>query len=114
MIGKGEAAPSLEEVEVGESEYAELLKKAYRATDFKKPRNAIGMVKDIPVPEMEALMRANVKVGDDDLLGLARARAQAVREWLAGEGAVPGERIFVLEPKVEAFGEGGAVQFSLR
>ena len=45
---------------------------------------------------------------------LARARAQAVRDWLAGEGGVPGERIFVLEPKVEALGEGGEVQFSLR
>ena len=114
MIAKGQAAPSLEEVEVGEAEYAELLKKAYRAADFKKERNMIGMVKDIPVPEMEALLRANAQVGDDDLLALARARAQAVRDWLAGEGGVPGERIFVLEPKVEALGEGGEVQFSLR
>ena len=114
MIAKGQAAPSLEEVEVGEAEYAELLKKAYRAADFKKERNLVGMVKDIPVPEMEALMRANAKVGDDDLLALARARAQVVRDWLAGEGGVPGERVFVLEPKVEALGEGGEVQFSLR
>ena len=114
MIAKGQAAPSLEEVEVGEAEYAELLKKAYRAADFKKERNMIGMVKDIPVPEMEVLLRANAQVGDDDLLALARARAQAVRDWLAGEGGVPGERIFVLEPKVEALGEGGQVQFSLR
>ena len=114
MIAKGQAAPSIEEVEVGEAEYAELLKKAYRAADFKKERNLVGMVKDIPVPEMEALMRANAKVGDDDLLALARARAQVVRDWLAGEGGVPGERVFVLEPKVEALGEGGEVQFSLR
>lgn len=74
----------------------------------------IGLTKDIPVPEMEALMRANVKVGDAELRALAQQRAQAVREWLAGEGAVPGERIFVLEPKVEAVAEGGQVQFSLR
>lgn len=114
MIAKGQAAPSIEEVEVGEAEYAELLRKAYRAADFKKERNLVGMVKDIPVPEMEALMRANAKVGDDDLLALARARAQVVRDWLAGEGGVPGERVFVLEPKVEALGEGGEVQFSLR
>ena len=59
-------------------------------------------------------MRANVKVGDAELRALAQQRAQAVREWLAGEGAVPGERIFVLEPKVEAAAEGGQVQFSLR
>lgn len=114
MIAKGQAAPSLEEVEVGEAEYAELLKKAYRAADFKKERNMVGMVKDVPVPEMEALLRANAHVGEADLVTLARARAQSVREWLAGEGGVPGERVFVLEPKVEALGEGGEVQFSLR
>ena len=61
-----------------------------------------------------ALGKALKEVGDDDLLALARARAQVVRDWLAGEGGVPGERVFVLEPKVEALGEGGEVQFSLR
>ena len=43
---------------------------------------------------------------------LARARAQVVQDWLAGGGV--SERVFVLEPKVEALGEGGEVQFSLR
>ncbi|MDI3514971.1 MAG: hypothetical protein PWP40_2200 [Rhodocyclaceae bacterium] len=114
MIARGEEAPSLEEIEVGAEEYPALLEKAYKAADFKKPRNLIGLTKDLPVPEMEALMRANVKVGDAELRALAQRRAQAVREWLAGEGGVPGERIFVLEPKVEALGEGGQVQFSLR
>lgn len=114
LIAKGQAAPPLDEVEVDGAEYAELLKKAYRAADFKKARNVIGMVKDVPVAEMEALMRANAQVGDAELRALARARAQAVREWLAGEGGVPGERVFVLEPRVEALGDGGAVSFSLR
>ncbi len=114
MIARGEDAPSLEEVEVSAAEYPALLEKAYKAADFKKPRNLIGLAKDLPVPEMEALMRANVKVGDGELRTLAQQRGQAVREWLAGEGGVPGERIFVLEPKVEALGEGGQVQFSLR
>ncbi|MDX9885384.1 DUF748 domain-containing protein [Thauera sp.] len=114
MIARGEDAPSLEDIEVGAEEYPALLEKAYKAADFKKPRNMIGLTKAIPVPEMEALMRANVKVGDAELRTLAQQRAQAVREWLVGEGAVPGERIFVLEPKVEAAGEGGQVQFSLR
>ena len=114
MIARGEDAPSLEDIEVGADEYPALLEKAYKAAEFKKPRNMIGLTKAIPVPEMEALMRANVKAGDAELRALAQQRAQAVREWLAGEGAVPGERIFVLEPKVEAAGEGGQVQFSLR
>lgn len=99
---------------MGAEEYPELLKKAYREGDFDKPRNFIGMAKDVPVPEMEALILANTPVGDNELRALAQQRAQAVRDWLAGEGGVPGERIFVLEPKVEAAGENGQVQFSLR
>ena len=114
MIARGQEAPSLEDVEVSAEEYAALLEKAYKAADFKKPRNLIGLTKDLPVPEMEALMRANVVVGEAELRALAQQRAQAVREWLVGEGAVPGERVFVLEPKVEPLGEGGQVQFSLR
>ena len=114
MLARGEEAPSLEDIEVSGDEYPELLKKAYKAADFKKPRNFIGLAKDIPVAEMEALMRENVKAGDAELRALAQQRAQAVREWLVGEGGVPGERVFVLEPKVEAGGEAGQVQFSLR
>jgi len=37
-----------------------------------------------------------------------------VKDWLIVEGGVPAERIFVLEPKVEATGGQGQVVFSLR
>ncbi|MFT3758563.1 DUF748 domain-containing protein [Thauera sp.] len=114
MVAKGQEAPSLDDIEVGAEEYGELLKKAYREGDFKKPKNFIGMTKDVPVADMEALILANATVGDNELRALAQRRAQAVRDWLAGEGGVPGERIFVLEPKVEAAGDSGQVQFSLR
>ncbi|WP_107220566.1 DUF748 domain-containing protein [Thauera aromatica] len=114
LIARGEEAPSIEEIEIGAGEYPELLKKAYREADFKKPRNLIGLAKDLPEAEMEALMRANVAVGDAELHALARQRAQAVRDWLVEEGKVPGERIFLLEPRVEPAGEGGQVKFSLR
>ncbi len=33
---------------------------------------------------------------------------------MIAQGGIPGERIFVLEPKVEPVAEGGQVQFSLR
>ena len=64
--------------------------------------------------DMEALILSNTEVSEQDLRALAQQRAQAVRDWLAEAGKVPGERIFVLEPKVEAAGEAGQVQFSLR
>ncbi len=114
LVAKGETAPSLDDIEVGEAEYPELLKKAYRSGEFKKPKNLIGMIKDVPVADMEALILANIEPGEPELRALAQQRAQAVRDWLVGEGEVPSERIFVLEPRVEAVGEKGQVQFALR
>jgi hypothetical protein len=114
MMARGEEAPSIDDIEVGAEEYPELLKKAYRAADFKKPRNFIGLLKDLPVAEMEQLMIAGTTVSDEDLRALAQRRAQMVKDWLSGEGHVPGERLFLLEPKVEAIGDGGQVVFALR
>jgi hypothetical protein len=49
---------------------------------------------------------------------LAESRATAARDWLAEQGAVPGDRMFVLEPKVEAESggkkTGTRAEFSLR
>lgn len=114
MVGKGQDAPSVDDMQVSPQEYPELLKKAYKEADFKKPRNMIGLTKDLPVPEMEALMIANIAVGDADLRALAEQRAQEVKNWLTTEGKVPAERVFLLAPKVEAIAEGGQVQFALR
>lgn len=114
MVGSGKEAPSVDAIEVDAAEYPELLKKAYRAAEFEKPKNFFGLVKDLPPAEMEALLLANLKVGDEELRGLARRRAQAVREWLTSAGEVAGERVFVLEPKVEPAADGGQVQFALR
>jgi hypothetical protein len=33
---------------------------------------------------------------------LAERRAVASRDWLVGQGGVSGDRVFVLEPKIEA------------
>ncbi len=114
LLAKGEAAPSLDDIELSEAEYPELLKKAYRAGDFEKPTNFIGMIKDIPLADMEALILANTELGERELHALAQQRAQTVRDWLVGEGAVASERIFVLEAKVEAATAAGQVRFALR
>ncbi|MBP8018858.1 MAG: DUF748 domain-containing protein, partial [Hylemonella sp.] len=41
-------------------EYEALLKRVYRRANIVKPRNLVGLVKDISVPEMEALLLANL------------------------------------------------------
>ncbi|NMG75054.1 DUF748 domain-containing protein [Aromatoleum diolicum] len=102
MVRKGEDAPSLDEITLSDEEYGIWLKRVYRDADFKRPRNAIGLLKDLPVPEMEALMLANTKVDDEALRQLAQRRAQTVKDKLLEDGKVPADRVFLLAPKVEA------------
>ena len=66
---------------------------------FPKPRNFIGMAKDLPVPEMEKLMLTHIQVTDDNLRQLAVERASHVRDRLVASGKVESERVFLVEPK---------------
>jgi hypothetical protein len=108
-----------EEIAVTAEEYPKYLTAAYRAADFPKPRNVIGLLKDLPVPEMEALMLTHAGATDDDLRQLASDRAQRVKNWLADRGQIPAERVFLTAPRLSADGikdKGSAsrVDFSLR
>jgi uncharacterized protein involved in outer membrane biogenesis len=102
LVKKGMEAPSLDNVVVDAKEYPEYLKKAYREEKFPKPRNFIGMVKDLPVPEMEKLMYTHLQVTDDDLRLLAQGRAKAVKDYLLASKQVEPERVFLVEPKTLA------------
>jgi hypothetical protein len=65
-------------------EYPALLKEVYKRADITKPRNLVGMAKDIPVPDMEALLLAAIPVGADAMRELAVARGVAVKDtWPA-------------------------------
>ena len=98
LAKKGEAPASVDEVVLDQKEYATWLKKAYKKEKFPKPRNVLGVAKDLPVPEMQNLMLANLAVTDDDLRQLAFARANAVKDYLTGSGKIEAARVFVLEP----------------
>ncbi len=99
-VKKGEEAASVEDVSVGKDEYAKYLERAYKQEKFPKPRNAIGLAKDLPPEEMEKLMLANAEVTEDDLRQLANRRAQSVKDHLVEKGKVPQERVFLLAPKL--------------
>jgi len=88
------------DVILAEGEYNTYLARAYRQARFPKPRNLIGLAKDLPPAEMEKLMLANQTVTDEDLRTLATARAQATQSWLVEQGQVPLGRIFLLPVKV--------------
>ena len=106
-------------VTVGRDEYPDLLRRAYRDETFAKPRNLLGLPRDLPVAEMEKLMLANAEIDEDDLRALGNQRAQAVKTWLQRHGQVPPERMFIVAARVgRASKEGSAapsrVDFALR
>lgn len=75
-------------------EYEALLKRVYRRANIVKPRNLVGLAKDISVPEMEALLLANLPATDANLQELALQRAVVVRDYLASL-KVPSNRLFL-------------------
>ena len=99
MSKKSGETPSLDSIIVTSQEYPEYLKRAYKDEKFPKPRNIIGLAKDLPVPEMEKLMLTNTKVTEDDLRALANERAHAVMDYLLQSKQVGEERIFVVAAK---------------
>ena len=118
MVKKGEEAGSFDEIEVTPEEYEKYLTLAYKEAKFSKPKNLIGLAKSLPVSEMEKLMLANINAGESEMHELADQRASVARDWLLERGNVPPERLFVLEPKIEAERDdkkvGSRVEFSLK
>jgi len=95
----GQPAPALDNVCVEPAEYPKYLAQAYKVEKFPKPRNFIGMAKNLPVPEMEKLMLTHLQVTDDDLRRLAIERTSRVRDHLVAMGGVDPGRVFLVEPK---------------
>ena len=99
LARKGQAPRSVDEVQIDKGEYEQYLKTAYGEESFPKPRNAIGLAQNLPVPEMEKLMMQYAKVSDDDLRQLSTQRAQTVRDALLATGQVGADRLFVVAAK---------------
>lgn len=117
LQNKGGDAESADAVRIAPEEYKTYLTRVYKAGKFPKPRNFIGLQKDLPVEEMEKLLLANLPAGDEELRLLARQRAENVQTWLIEQGKVAAERIFLVPGKAKAeapAGAGGRVEFALR
>ena len=99
LVKKGAPAVPVDDVTVGPEDYEKYLNLAYRAEKFPKPRNFIGMVKGLPVPEMEKLMLTHIEAGDEELRQLASQRANAVQAAILRSGKIEAERLFIVEPK---------------
>jgi uncharacterized protein involved in outer membrane biogenesis len=99
LVRRGEAVKSVDEVRIEDSEYPQYLKSAYGEETFPKPRNLIGLARDLPVAEMEKLMMQHAKASDDDMRLLANQRAQAVRDALLATKLVTTDRLFIVAAK---------------
>ena len=91
-------------LEVTPAEYPALLKSVYQRADLPKPRNLVGMAKDIPQADMEALLLASMTVSNDTMRDLAVARSVAVKDYLASR-LLPEDRMFLGAPQVVRQGE---------
>ncbi len=112
-MARAGATPPEQGLVVAPEEYPALLKEVYRRADIPKPRNVIGLAKDIPQAEMEALLLAAVPVTPDLLRELAVARAMAVRDYLAGRELAQ-ERLFLGAPQLGRKGEDWKPQAELQ
>jgi len=77
-----------------DAEYPEFLLAAYKRSEIKKPRNMVGLAKDLPTREMEDLLMADITVDDEAIRALALDRAAAVRDHLLAQ-KLASERLFL-------------------
>lgn len=77
------------------------LEAAYKASNLPdRPRNALGLLKSVPVAEMEARLLASVPVGPEQFTTLANQRADRVKAYLVNKLAP--ERVLLTASRVEA------------
>lgn len=82
------------DIQVLPEEYEKYLTAVYKKEKFPKPRNLLGIAKDLPPGEMKKLIITNIVIGDAELTTLAQERVVAVKNYLVAKGTVPAERIF--------------------
>ncbi len=101
-------APGSAPASVPAAERDRIVREIYKDTKLpNKPRNLVGWPKDIPVPEMETMLRNAQPVSADLARELALRRGIAVRDALVAKG-VASERLFLAAPKLRTAGEGDA------
>lgn len=95
MMGVQDAYGSESDVaSLTEAQKLAALKQVYRKSVKDKPRNIVGLSKDLPAQEMKALILQNMVIPTTAWEELAMARAQAVRDYLLRQG-VDAQRVFL-------------------
>ena len=89
---------------VSDAEYPALITAVYKRADLTKPRNVIGMAKDIPLAEMEALLLDGITVTEEAMRQLAVERGAVVRDYLLAQ-KLPTARLFLGAARTRATAE---------
>jgi len=91
----GVAPATKETIAISDEEYADTLLTVYKEAEFPRPRNFVGMLKKLPVPEMQKLLLANIMAGEEQLADLAKGRAMSVRDALTAVNEEIKPRLFL-------------------
>lgn len=97
LAEKRRASPA-DTAPVQAAEYPALLKEVYRRADIPKPRNLVGLARELTTAEMEALLLANQPATEAMAQELATQRGQAIRSYLMAQ-KLPVERLFLAAPR---------------
>ncbi len=91
----GQAPESRDLVSISPEDYPVYLLEVYKDADFPRPRNFVGMLKNLPETEMEKLLLANIRADGAEMQALAQSRAQLVRDQLIAANEAIKPRIFL-------------------
>jgi uncharacterized protein involved in outer membrane biogenesis len=115
LVKQGQSVNSMDDITVEPAEYPRYLALAYKQENFPKPRNLVGLVKELPVPEMEKLMLTYIPIVEDDLRQLGLQRGLAVEDYLVQTSKVEAQRIFLVTAKSPKDGVSGSrADFTLK
>jgi uncharacterized protein involved in outer membrane biogenesis len=94
------AALKAENASIANSAPDTALKRLYESSKLpNKPKNLLGLAKDLPPEQMRGLLLGSYTIDDESLRQLAMVRATAVRDALLARGA-PNARVFLAAPKL--------------
>ncbi|ACL01940.1 protein of unknown function DUF748 [Desulfatibacillum aliphaticivorans] len=97
-MGKAGQETPLDQIQIADEEREEIIWKAYKDADFEKEKTALGLVRKIEVPDMEAMLIKSVTPPDEELVQIAWQRAQAAKDVLLIEKQIDPARVFIVEP----------------
>lgn len=87
--------PTLREVEFAEGERVALMQRAWREAKLDA-----GGVQPPPPEDLERLLLQRTNVANEEVRAVAQQRALAARDYLRDQRGIPGERLYLLAPRL--------------